>query len=63
MAGNLQSLSLFNLLQAFYVFKHKPHERLSVWQFWKRLKAAQLAFHPGRSSRGVFPMTFMPGLR
>lgn len=49
--------------QAFYVFKHKPHERLSIWQVWKRLKAAGLAFHPRHSGGGVFPMIFMPGLR
>lgn len=45
-------LPLAVLQQAFYVWKQKPGERITVWQFWQRLQEAGLAFWPGRDTRG-----------
>jgi hypothetical protein len=41
------------LQQAFYVWKQKPGERITVWQFWQRLQEAGLAFWPGKDRRGA----------
>lgn len=44
------------------MFKLKPPERITIWQFWQRLQDRAIAFFPGKSATGVFPMIFLPGL-
>lgn len=41
-------VELYAPQQKFYVWKQKPPERLTVWQFWQRLQEAGQAFWPGR---------------
>ena len=48
--------------KTFYCFKFKPPPTLSVSQFWYRLQAADIAFTPGQSDTGVFPLVYLRGL-
>eukprot|EP00056_Hartaetosiga_gracilis_P005169 m.82069 g.82069 ORF g.82069 m.82069 type:complete len:1309 (-) comp12075_c2_seq1:42-3968(-) len=48
--------------KAFYVFKHKPPPTLSATQFWLRLQSSDIAFVPGQSEAGVFPLIYLRGL-
>ena len=47
---------------AFYCFRHKPPLHLSAEQYWYRLQSEDIAFVPGQSSAGVFPLVYLRGL-
>eukprot|EP00049_Salpingoeca_infusionum_P017289 m.352412 g.352412 ORF g.352412 m.352412 type:complete len:1261 (-) comp16516_c0_seq1:279-4061(-) len=46
----------------FYCFKHKPPVGLTIKRFWYRLESADVAFVPGTSISGVFPLVYLRGL-
>eukprot|EP00043_Microstomoeca_roanoka_P020483 m.250105 g.250105 ORF g.250105 m.250105 type:complete len:1262 (-) comp17172_c3_seq3:208-3993(-) len=48
--------------KVFYCFKFKPPASLTVKQFWYRLQSADIAFTPGESESGVFPLVYLRGL-
>ena len=45
----------------FYCWKFKPREGMTVWTFWNLLVDQDIAFIPGNSDRGVFPIIFLKG--
>jgi beta-aspartyl-dipeptidase (metallo-type) len=42
--------------------KYKPAKTLDVHTFWRRLQERTIAFVPGQSQQGVFPLTHLRGL-
>lgn len=48
--------------KTFYCFKFKPPSSLTVKQFWYRLQSSDIAFTPGESEFGVFPLVYLRGL-
>ena len=46
----------------FYCWKFKPPASLTIDAFWGRLQSSGIAFMPGKSSYGVFPLTYLRGL-
>jgi len=46
----------------YYVFKYKPPANLDIWVFWNRLLESNLAFIPGKTQSGVFPLIYLRGL-
>lgn len=48
--------------KTFYCFKFKPPPTLTVKQFWYRLQSADIAFTPGQSESGVYPLIYLRGL-
>ena len=47
---------------AFYCWKAAPSAIVDVYGYWNKLVAAGIAFVPGRSSEGVFPLLYLRGL-
>ena len=48
--------------KTFYCFKFKPPPGLKVRQFWYRLQSSDIAFTPGVSESGVWPLIYLRGL-
>jgi beta-aspartyl-dipeptidase (metallo-type) len=46
----------------FYCWKEKPQSGLSGADFWARMESKGIAFKPGVSKTGVFPLTFLTKL-
>jgi len=46
----------------FYCWKGIPGLHVNVYQFWKRLVQRGIAFVPGKSKEGVFPLLYLRGL-
>ncbi|CAG9463223.1 unnamed protein product [Pedinophyceae sp. YPF-701] len=55
-------LDLYSKGNSFYCWKLKPPINADLWLYWKGLTQAGIAFYPGRSTRGVFPLIFLRGL-
>eukprot|EP00960_Hanusia_phi_P000025 502-Hanusia_phi.AAC.2 len=47
---------------SFYCWKTAPALDFDVYAFWSRLVANGIAFIPGKSTRGIFPLLFLRGL-
>jgi beta-aspartyl-dipeptidase (metallo-type) len=45
-----------------YCVKYKPPDTIDVHTFWRRLQERGIAFIPGTTTSGVFPMTYLRGL-
>jgi len=48
--------------KAFYCWKAKPAINADLWTYWKEMTKAGIAFIPGQSKSGVFPLIFLRGL-
>jgi isoaspartyl dipeptidase IadA len=46
----------------YFCWQHVPPKSLDVWQFWARLIETGVAFKPGSSTSGVYPLVFLPGV-
>jgi len=46
---------------AFYCWRATPAESFHVYTFWNRLQEKGLAFIPGKTKEGVFPLLFLRG--
>jgi hypothetical protein len=46
----------------FYCWKCKPSKVADVYGFWNKLVAAGIAFIPGRTTEGVFPLLHLRGM-
>ena len=46
----------------FYCWKEKPKGDITAREFWARLESRGIAFKPGESKTGVFPLTFLEKL-
>jgi hypothetical protein len=55
-------MTLYAPKSTFYCFKYKPPVSLTASQFWFRLQSADIAFQPGESESGVFPLVYLRGL-
>eukprot|EP00730_Choanoeca_flexa_P011131 TRINITY_DN2367_c0_g1_i1.p1 TRINITY_DN2367_c0_g1~~TRINITY_DN2367_c0_g1_i1.p1 ORF type:complete len:1263 (+),score=411.59 TRINITY_DN2367_c0_g1_i1:79-3867(+) len=55
-------MTLYAPNSTFYCFKYKPPVSLTASQFWFRLQSADIAFQPGESESGVFPLVYLRGL-
>lgn len=47
---------------AFYCWKAAPSAIVDVYGYWNKLVAAGLAFIPGKSTEGVFPLLYLRGM-
>ncbi|EKX41719.1 hypothetical protein GUITHDRAFT_74499 [Guillardia theta CCMP2712] len=47
---------------SFYCWKTAPALDFDVYAFWSRLVSNGIAFIPGKSTRGIFPLLFLRGL-
>mmetsp|Transcript_8522 Transcript_8522/g.21293 ORF Transcript_8522/g.21293 Transcript_8522/m.21293 type:complete len:497 (+) Transcript_8522:214-1704(+) len=46
---------------SFYCWKGRTPENLTVHEFWKLLEEEGLAFHPNKSTEGVWPLLYLRG--